>query len=158
MQITRRSLCQTLFSRGMKPLLLGLLLLLGLPALAQTLVEVTTIAAIASTLDASVRFPSGTFRAGRGSEAVAARIPDASRFNLEVYVAKGLAARLHAGFVQQILTGFAASGYFVGHQQETQVAGEVRTRYDLSDGTGRAALLFVVRKGDELVFAFGKAK
>ncbi len=142
----------------MKPLFLGLLLLLGLPALAQTLVEVTTVAAIASTLDANVRFPSGSFRAGRGSEAIVARIPDASRFNLEVYAARGLAARLHAGFVQQILTGFAASGYFVESQQETQVAGEARTRYNLRDEAGKAALLFVVRKGDELVFAFGKAR
>ncbi|MCX7802334.1 MAG: hypothetical protein N2313_04855 [Meiothermus ruber] len=142
----------------MKNLLLGLLLLLGAPALAQTLVEVTTVAAIASSLDASVRFPSGSFKAGRGSEAIVARIPDASRFNLEVYAARGVAARLQPGFVQQILTGFAAAGYFVENQQETQVAGEVRTRYNLRNETGRAALLFVVRKGDELVFAFGVAR
>jgi len=142
----------------MKPLFLGSLLLLVLPALAQTLVEVTTVAATISTLDTSVRFPSGTFRAGRGSEAIAARIPDAARFNLEVYVAKGLAARLHAGFVQQILTGFAASGYFLSNQQETQVAAETRVRYDLTDSAGRPAILFVVRRGDELVFVFGKAK
>ncbi|ADD27495.1 hypothetical protein [Meiothermus ruber] len=142
----------------MKTLLLGLLLLLGAPALAQTLVEVTAVAAITSSLDASVRFPSGSFKAGRGSEAIVARIPDASRFNLEVYAARGVAARLQPGFVQQILTGFAAAGYFVENQQETQVAGEVRTRYNLRDETGRAALLFVVRKGDELVFAFGVAR
>lgn len=141
----------------MKGLLLGLFLLLG-PALAQTLVEVTTVAAIASTLDANVRFPSGSFKAGRGSEAILARIPDASRFNLEVYAAKGLAAWLQPGFVQQILTGFAAAGYFVETQQESQFAGELRTRYNLRDELGKAALLFVVRKGDELVFAFGKAK
>lgn len=55
----------------MKVLLLGLFLLLG-PALAQTLVEVTTVAATASTLDANVRFPSGSFKAGRGSEAILA--------------------------------------------------------------------------------------
>lgn len=142
----------------MKNLLFGLLLLLGAPALAQTLVEVTTVAAIASSLDASVRLPSGSFRAGRGSEAIVARIPDASRFNLEVYAARGVAARLQPGFVQQILTGFAAAGYFVENQQETQVAGEVRTRYNLRDEAGKAAILFVVRKGDELVFAFGVAK
>lgn len=142
----------------MKVLLLSFSLLLGAPALAQTLVEVTTVAAIASTLDANVRFPSGSFRAGRGSEAIVARIPDASRFNLEVYAARGLAARLQAGFVQQILTGFAVAGYFVENQQETQVAGEIRTRYDLKDSAGKAAILFVVRKGDELVYAFGKAR
>lgn len=142
----------------MKTLLLGLLLLLGAPALAQTLVEVTTVAAITSSLDASVRFPSGSFKAGRGSEAIVARIPDASRFNLEIYAARGVAARLQPGFVQQILTGFAAAGYFVENQQETQVAGEVRTRYNLRDEAGKAAILFVVRKGDELVFAFGVTK
>lgn len=141
----------------MKVLLLGLFLLLG-SALAQTLVEVTTVAATASTLDANVRFPSGSFKAGRGSEAILARIPDASRFNLEVYAAKGLAARLQPGFVQQILTGFAAAGYLVETQQESQFAGELRTRYNLRDELGKAALLFVVRKGDELVFAFGKVK
>ncbi len=142
----------------MKTFFLAFVLLLGPTALAQTLVEVTTVAAIASTLDPSVRFPSGSFRAGRGSEAIVARIPDASRFNLEVYAARGLAARLQPGFVQQILTGFAAAGYFVENQQETQVAGETRTRYDLKDAAGKAAILFVVRKGDELVYAFGRAR
>ncbi|GIW33218.1 hypothetical protein [Meiothermus sp.] len=142
----------------MRVLLLSWLLLLGAPALAQTLVEVTTVAATASTLDANVRFPSGSFRAGRGSEAIVARIPDAGRFNLEVYAARGLAARLQAGFVQQILTGFAVAGYFMENQQETQVAGEIRTRYDLKDSAGMAAILFVVRKGDELAYAFGKAR
>ena len=142
----------------MKTYLLALVLLLGAPAMAQTLVEVTAVAAIASSLDANVRFPSGSFRAGRGSEGIVARIPDGSRFNLEVYAARGVAARLQAGFVQQILTGFAVAGYFVEKQQETQVAGELRTRYDLKDSAGQAALLFVVRKGDELVFAFGKAR
>ncbi|WP_299430470.1 hypothetical protein [uncultured Meiothermus sp.] len=142
----------------MKAFLLSWLLLLGAPVLAQTLVEVTTVAAIASTLDASVRFPSGSFRAGRGSDAIVARIPDGSRFNLEVYAARGLAARLQAGFVQQILTSFAVAGYFVERQQETQVADETRTRFDLKDGAGRAAILFVVRRGDELVYAFGRAR
>ncbi|WP_027883217.1 hypothetical protein [Meiothermus rufus] len=142
----------------MKAFFLAFVFLLAPMAFAQTLVEVTTVAATASTLDPSVRFPSGSFRAGRGSEAILARIPDASRFNLEVYAARGLAARLQPGFVQQILTGFAVAGYFVENQQETQVAGETRTRYDLKDPGGKAALLFVVRKGDELVFAFGKAR
>ncbi|RIH81357.1 hypothetical protein Mlute_02824 [Meiothermus luteus] len=134
------------------------LFLLLAPALAQALVEVTAVAATASVLDTSVRFPSGTFRVGQGREAILARLPDAGRFNLEVYAAKGLAARLQPGFVQQVLTSFAAAGYFVGGQQEAQVAEERRTRYDLRDGAGRAAVLLVVRRGDELVFAFGKER
>ena len=35
---------------------------------------------------------------------------------------------------------------------------QVRTKYLLKDGLGRPALLLVVRKGDELVHAFGKRK
>lgn len=138
--------------------LLVVLILLGLPVFAQTLVEITTVAAISATLDSNVKFPSGSFRAGKGSEAIIARIPDAGRFNLEVYVAKGLAARLQAGFVQQVLTSFAVAGYFAEAPQERSLGGETQTRYNLTDGAGKAALLFVVRKGDELVYVVGKAK
>lgn len=138
--------------------LLVVLILLGLPVFAQTLVEITTVAAISATLDSNVKFPSGSFRAGKGSEAIIARIPDAGRFNLEVYVAKGLAARLQAGFVQQVLTSFAVAGYFAEAPQERSSNGETQTRYNLTDGAGKAALLFVVRKGDELVYVVGKAK
>lgn len=77
---------------------------------------------------------------------------------LEVYAAKGLASRLHAAFVQQVLTAFSAAGYFVEAQEEKVVDGEVRTKYLLKDGPGRPALLLVVRKGEELVYAFGKRK
>jgi len=43
-------------------------------------------------------------------------------------------------------------------QEEKVVDGEVRTKYVLKDGLGRSALLLVVRKGEELVYAFGKRK
>ena len=141
-----------------KVLFLAVLLSFSVPAFAQTLVEITTVAAISSTLDSSVRFPSGSFKAGKGSEAIVARMGDGDRFNLEVFAARGVAARLQAGFVQQILTGFGLAGYFVNNQQEQSGGGETRTRYNLTDGAGGAAVLFVVRKGDELVYAFGKAK
>lgn len=141
-----------------KVLFLAVLLSFSVPAFAQTLVEITTVAAISSTLDSSVRFPSGSFRAGKGSEAIVARMGDGDRFNLEVFAARGVAARLQAGFVQQILTSFATAGYFVNNQQEQSSGGETRTRYNLSDDAGGMAVLFVVRKGDELVYAFGKAK
>jgi hypothetical protein len=138
--------------------LIALSLLLGL-ALAQTLVEVTAVAAIQSSLVSGVRFPEGSFRAGRGSEAIIARIPDASRFNLEVYAARGIASRLHDAFVMQIITGFASAGYLQeGWPRTQQLEGETRTRYDFRDDSGRAALLFIVRKGDELVFVVGKGK
>ncbi|HEU4741497.1 MAG TPA: hypothetical protein VFS50_07880 [Meiothermus sp.] len=134
------------------------LLLLSLPAFAQTLVEVTTVAAISSSLDASVRLPSGSYRAGKGSDLILARMPDAAKFNLEVFAAKGVAVRLQPAFIQQVLTSFAAAGYLLEGQQERNVSGEAQTRYNLSDASGKQAVLFVVRKGDELVYAFGKAK
>lgn len=134
------------------------LLLLVMPAFGQSLVEITTVAAISSTLDASVRFPSGSFRAGRGSDAIVARIADRANFNLEVYVAKGVAARLQPAFVQQISTSFAVAGYFLQGTQQSVVGGETQTRYNFLDENGRKALLFTVQKGDELVFVFGKAK
>lgn len=136
-----------------------LVLLLLSPALAQTLVEVTAVAAIQSSLLSGVRFPSGSFRAGKGSEAIIARIPDAARFNLEVYAARGIASRLHDAFVVQIMTGFASAGYLQeGWPQTQQVGGETRTRYDFRDDSGKTALLFIVRKGDELVFVVGRQK
>ncbi len=88
-----------------------------------------------------------------------ARFPEARGYALEVYAAKGLASHLHAAFVQQVLTAFAAAGYFVEAQEEKVVDGEVRTKCLLKDGLGlRPALLLVVRKGEELVYAFGKRK
>jgi len=131
---------------------------LSLSAFAQTLVEVTTVAAISSTLDSGLSLPSGTFRAGKGSDAIIARLPDASKFNLEVYGVRGVTANLQPAFVQQILTNFASAGYLLNNQQQDVVSGETRTRYNLSDDSGKAAVLFVVRKGSELVYAFGKAR
>ncbi|WP_018466830.1 hypothetical protein [Calidithermus timidus] len=137
---------------------IALLLLLG-SALAQTLVEVTTVAALQSSLVSGVRFPSGSFKAGKGSEAIVARIPDAARFDLEVYAARGIASRLHDAFVMQIMTSFASAGYLQeGWPQTQQIGGETRTRYDFRDDSGKAALLFIVRKGDELVFVVGKQR
>lgn len=142
----------------MKRFLLAVIVLGGLSAFAQTLVEVTNVAAVSSSLDSGLTLPSGTFRAGKGSEAILARMPDASRFNLEVYAARGLTANLQPAFVQQILTNFAAAGYLLNNQETVMVNGETRTRYNLSDESGKPAVLFVVRKGNELVYAFGKAK
>lgn len=138
--------------------LLMLLALLALPAFAQTLVEITTVVAIQSTLDANVKFPSGSYKAGKGSDQIIARMGDGAKYNLEVYAAKGVAARLQEGFIQQVLTGFAVAGYFAESPKQKTINGETQTRYDLKDDSGNTAVLFVVRKGDELVYAFGKAK
>ena len=131
----------------MKRVLLLLVMALSLSAFAQTLVEVTTVAAISSTLDSGLSLPSGTFRAGKGSDAIIARLPDASKFNLEVYGVRGVTANLQPAFVQQILTNFASAGYLLNNQQQDVVSGETRTRYNLSDDSG-----------SELVYAFGKAR
>jgi len=139
----------------LRAVLLFLALLGG--GLAQTLVEVTTVVAVASSLDPAVRLPAGSYRA-RSPEPILARFPEARGYALEAYAARGLASRLHAAFVQQVLTAFAAAGYFVETQEEKVVDGEVRTKYLLKDGLGRPALLLVVRKGEELVYAFGKRK
>ncbi len=84
---------------------LASLVLLAVGALAQTLVEVTAVAALASSLDPAVRLPQGTYRA-RGLEPILARFPEAKGYTLEAFAAKGLTSRLHAAFVQQVLTNW----------------------------------------------------
>lgn len=141
----------------MKKALSLLLVLWTGAALAQTLVEATAVAALASSLDPAVRLPAGSYKA-RSLEPILLRFPEAKGYALEAFAAKGIASRLHAAFVQQVLTHLAAAGYFLEGQEEKVVGGEVRTKYVLKDGLGRTALLLVVRKGDELVYAFGKSK
>jgi len=141
----------------LRALTLALLFLLGGGGGAQTLLEATAVAALASSLDPAVRLPAGSYKA-RSPEPLLARFPEARDYALEAFVAKGLASRLHAAFVQQVLTAFTAAGYFLEGREEKVVAGEVRTKYLLKDSLGRPALLLVVRKGDELVYGFGKRK
>ncbi|MGC8967811.1 MAG: hypothetical protein ACP5JV_05745 [Thermus sp.] len=136
---------------------MSLLLVLAVGAWAQTLVEVTAVAALASSLDPAVRLPQGTYKA-RSPEPILARFPEAKGYALETFAAKGLTSRLHAAFIHQVLTNLAAAGYFLESQEEKVVDGETRTKYLLKDGMGRTALLLVVCKGDELVYAFGKRK
>ncbi|GAB5602176.1 hypothetical protein FJNA_07010 [Thermus sp. FJN-A] len=142
--------------KKLKALWLALAVLAG-GGFAQTLVEVTGAVALASSLDPAVRLPAGSYRA-RSPDPLLLRFPEAKGYALEAFAAKGIASRLHAAFVQQVLTAFAAAGYFVEGQEEKVVDGEVRTKYVLKDSLGRAALLLVVRKGDELVYGFGRRK
>lgn len=140
----------------MKRIIISLALVLGLNAFAQTLVEITTVVAIQSTLFSNIKFPSGSFKAGVGSQEIIARVPGGAKYKWEVSVAKGTAARLHDAFVHQIATAFATNGFFQEDLKTQQVSGESRSLYTFKDDTGQTALLFVVRKGDELVFAVGK--
>ncbi len=137
--------------------LLLVLLLLGGVGFAQTLLEATAAVALASSLDPAVRLPAGSYKA-RSPEPLLQRFPEAKGYALEAFVAKGIASRLHAAFVQQVLTSFAAAGYFVERQEEKTIDGEVRSLYLLKDSLGRSAILLVVRKGEELVYGFGKKR
>ncbi len=141
-----------------KPRVLLLVLLLwGGVGFAQTLLEATAAVALASSLDPAVRLPAGSYKA-RSPEPLLQRFPEAKGYALEAFVAKGIASRLHAAFVQQVLTSFAAAGYFVERQEEKTIDGEVRSLYLLKDSLGRSAILLVVRKGEELVYGFGKKR
>lgn len=141
-----------------KPRVLLLIpLLLGGVGFAQTLLEATSVVALASSLDPAVRLPAGSYKA-RSPEPLLLRFPEAKGYALEAFVAKGIASRLHAAFIQQVLTGFAAAGYLVERQEEKTVGGEVRSLYLLKDSLGRSAILLVVRKGEELVYGFGKKR
>jgi len=76
------------------------------PVAAQTLAEVTFVAATATTLNPAVRLPSGSLRAvGPGVDALLARLPDASAWTEpEAYVARGVASRLRPAFEHQVVT------------------------------------------------------
>lgn len=134
----------------------ALMVLLGFAptALAQTLAEVTLVAAISSELEPAVSLPSGSYRAvGAGTAPLIAKVPGAAQFkNWEVYTASGVVARLQPAFVGQLTTSFAAAGYFLSDQSETVVAGETRTRYLFSDDAGATLLLYTLRTPENLVW------
>lgn len=148
-------------SSRLRPVLLSLALLLAAPAaLAQTLVEVTLVTAIASQLHPVLSWPAGSLRAsGSGTTAVIARVPDAHAWtDWEVYTSSGLASRLAPALLQQAETGLAAEGYFRAHQQERQVGGETHTRIEFEGMAGARALLYVVRAGEELVWLLARGR
>lgn len=130
------------------------------PVRAQTLVEVTLVTAIASQLYPVVSLPSGSLRAmGSGTAAIIARVPDAHAWtDWEVYTANGLASRLAPALLNQVETGLAADGYFRVRSEETQVAGESRTRVEFEGDRGAKALLFLIRSGEELVWLVARSR
>lgn len=154
--VQRRRVAGFAGSRGCGPtrrrapalLRVGLLaLVFAMPplTLAQTLVEVTFVAATVTQLDPSLRLPSGSLRAvGPGVDRLLARLPDARAWTEpEAYVARGIAARLRPAFEQQMATAFAAEGYFESARRS--VAGPpvpyTRIEYRRPDG-GRVLLVF----------------
>ena len=139
--------------RTARSLALAAILALGGAGTAQTLVEVTTVTAIASQMFPAMSFPPSTLRAmGRGTEAVIARVPDAAAWTgWEVYTATGFAASLEPAFVYDIERGLLVEGFFRESTSTNDVGGERHTRVVFTDGT-QQALLYLIRSGRELVW------
>lgn len=127
---------------------------------AQLLGEVMTVVAVSAELNPAVRFPSGSYRVvGNPPPALLARVPDAQQFgSWEAYQARGLAANLQAGFVQQLATSFAVAGYFLESQSETKVEVETHQCYLFVGDDGGRVLLYLIRTPQELVWLIGKAQ
>jgi hypothetical protein len=132
------------------------------PARGQTLAEVTLVAAIATSFDASVRLPSGSLRAvGPGVERLLASLPDGSAWTEpEAYVARGLAANLRDAYEHQVVTGFAAAGYFeVARATRPDPArGGTRTRVEFEGPDGRRTLLVLFDAPDEVVWLVARSR
>ena len=132
------------------------------PVVAQTLAEVTLVTAIATTLDASVRIPSGSLRAvGPGVQRLLASLPDGSEWtDPEAYVARDLAANLRDAYVHQVVTEFAVAGYFeVARSTRPDPArGGTRTRVEFEGPDGRRTLLATFDTPNEFVWLVARAR
>jgi hypothetical protein len=139
--------------RTVRTLALAAFLALSGPGHAQLLVEVALAPAIASQLFPPMSFPSSSMRAvGSGTEAVIARVPDASAWTgWEVYTATGFAASLEPAFVYEIERGLLVDGFFRESTSTNEIGGERHTRVVFSDGA-QQALLYLIRNGRELVW------
>ena len=139
--------------RTVRTLALAASLALGGAGHAQLLVEVALAPAIASQLFPPMSFPSSSMRAvGSGTEAIIARVPDASAWTgWEVYTATGFAASLEPAFVYEIERGLLVDGYFRESTSTNEIGGERHTRVVFSDGA-QQALLYLIRNGRELVW------
>ncbi|HGY08923.1 MAG TPA: hypothetical protein ENK37_02555 [Oceanithermus profundus] len=129
----------------------------GLPAVAQTLVEVQLVTATALKLDSQIRLPSGSYRAvGQGVGRLVAKVRGREGFSSwEAYVAKGIARNLRNAYVHQVATSFAAAGYLLGEQKTFEVGQEKHTRYVFESMDGKRALLYVIEAPDALVWLVG---
>ena len=132
-------------------------------ARAQLLADVLVATAISATFDNSVRFPSGSYSAvGAGADALIARVPGNTQWtDWEVYVARGLAANLQAGFVHNVATSFAVAGYFETERGESSVVNgglsETHTRIVFDGPTGKR-LLYLVRAGQEVAWLTARSR
>jgi hypothetical protein len=136
------------------------LLAWGPLAVAQTLVEVTFVAATVTQLDPSVRLPSGSLRAvGPGVDRLLARLPDADAWVAgEAYVARGIVARLRPAFEAQVATSFAAAGYFEEARRTVPASPQPYTRIEFRAPDGARALLVLFDAPDEVVWLVARGK
>jgi len=130
------------------------------PVAGQTLAEVTFVAATVTTLNPAVRLPSGSLRAvGPGVEALLARLPDASAWTEpEAYVARGIASRLRPAFEQQVVTGFAAAGFFEVARRTAPDGAGTRTRIEFEGPAGERALLVLFDAPEEVTWLVARSR
>lgn len=122
---------------------------------AQTAAEIVTVTSITSTLasSGSIRLPSGTGFVSnpRYANELAPRLlgreaPNYTDYRL--YVARGLARNLAAGFAANVRTSFAASGLFEERTQTVTAGGETWTRSEFSGENGQRAVLLITQRTD----------
>ena len=130
-------------------------------AVAQTLVEVTTVTAIVAQLQgATVQLPSGSLRAmGAGTAAVIARVPDsASWTDFEIYTAQGIAAALEPAFVYGVERDLFMVGFERAETTPSQLGATAVTRVVFAHADGRRALLTTFRTGREFVWLMARSR
>ena len=132
-------------------------------ATAQTAAEMVVVTSIVSTLDSSIRLPTGSFQVTNPK--YAAEFADllgadkAKYTNFTLYVAAGIAARLAPSYINDLMTGFAVSGYFEVSRSEQKVGTDVRTRVEFNNSdTGKFLMLLVVRRADRVYFLVASKK
>lgn len=143
-------------------LILVTLLSIGAAA-AQTLAEMVVVTSIIGTLDSSIRLPSGSFQvtnpkyASEFADLLGTDKPKYTGYTL--YVATGIAMKLATSYVNDLMTGFAVSGYFEVSKSETKVGADLRTRIEFNNAdTNKNLLLLVVRRADRVYFLVAAKK
>ncbi len=132
---------------------------LGAVVHAQLLADTLVATAIASQLYPSVQFPRGTLRAVEAPPSLIARVPDAAAWtSWEAYTARGLGARLLPAHIHQLTNAFAVAGFFEASRSEVPVGDEVHTRTEFAGPDGSRALLYVIRRGDDVAWLVARQR
>lgn len=126
---------------------------------AQFLADTLVATAIASQLYPGVQFPSGTLRAVEAPPSLIARVPDAAAWtSWEAYTARGLGTRLVPAHIHQLTNAFAVAGFFEASRSEAPVGDEVHTRTEFAGPDGGRALLYVIRRGDDIAWLVARQR